>query len=109
MIEYKGYVGKVEFDAEDEVFHGSIINIDDTVTFAGKSVGALKKAFRDSVEDYLAYCAARGEKPDKPYSGALRLRIDPSLHRRAATAAAKAGKSLNRYIVESVERALRVS
>lgn len=108
MMEYKGYIGKVEFDAEDEIFHGCIVNIDDTVTFAGTSVRELKKAFRDSVEDYLEFCTTRGEKPDKPYSGALRLRLEPSLHRRAAAAAAKAGKSLNPYIVESVERAVHV-
>jgi predicted HicB family RNase H-like nuclease len=37
--------------------------------FQGESVGELKQVFQDSVEDYLAFCAERGEAPEKPYSG----------------------------------------
>lgn len=104
MMEYKGYIGNVVYDDRDEIFHGQLINIRDTVTFAGKSVKELKKAFKDSVDDYLEFCAKCGDPPNKPYSGTLRLRLEPDLHRRAATAAALAGKSLNSYIAESVER-----
>jgi len=106
MMEHQGYIGNVVYDERDEIFHGQVVNIRDTVTFAGTSVRELKKAFRDSVDCYLAYCAERGEQPDKPYSGTLRLRLDPELHRKAATAAKKAGKSLNGFIAESVERSI---
>jgi predicted HicB family RNase H-like nuclease len=68
-MEYKGYDGKVEFDDEASVFHGDVVNIRDVITFQGKRVAELRKAFRDSVEDYLAFCAKRGEEPDKPFSG----------------------------------------
>jgi predicted HicB family RNase H-like nuclease len=33
----------------------------------------LEKAFRDSVDDYLDFCAERGEEPDKPFSGRFML------------------------------------
>lgn len=33
MMEYKGYMAKVTFDPEAEVFHGEIINIRDVITF----------------------------------------------------------------------------
>ena len=69
MIEYKGYIAKVEFDDEAEVFHGEVINLRDVITFEGESVAELKQAFHDSVEDYLAFCAERGEEPEKPFSG----------------------------------------
>ncbi len=104
MMEYKGYIGSVVYDDRSEVLHGHVVNIRDVVTFEATSVEELKKEFRASVDDYLSFCAERGEKPDKPYSGTLRLRLDPELHRKAATAAKKAGKSLNSYIAESVER-----
>ena len=68
MMEYQGYLGKVEFDAEAELFHGEVINTRDVITFQGKSVQELKSAFRESVDDYLAFCSERGEKPDKPIS-----------------------------------------
>jgi predicted HicB family RNase H-like nuclease len=68
-MEYKGYIGQVAFDDEASIFHGKVINTRDVITFQGKSVAELKKAFRDSVDDYLAFCSERGEEPDKPFSG----------------------------------------
>jgi predicted HicB family RNase H-like nuclease len=50
MMEYKGYMGKVEFDDEAGIFHGEVINTRDVVTFRVESVKELKKAFRDSVD-----------------------------------------------------------
>jgi predicted HicB family RNase H-like nuclease len=63
MMEYKGYLGKVEFDDQAALFHGEVISTRDVITFQGKSVAELKQAFRDSVDDYLAFCAQRGEEP----------------------------------------------
>ena len=48
---------------------GEVINIRDVVTFQGQSVDELRQALADSVEDYLAFCAERGEAPDQPFSG----------------------------------------
>ena len=60
---YKGYQARVELDEEARVFHGEVINTRDVITFQGSSVDELQQAFEDSVDDYLEYCAARGEKP----------------------------------------------
>ncbi|WP_411344795.1 type II toxin-antitoxin system HicB family antitoxin [Paenibacillus sp. WLX1005] len=100
MLEYKGYIGKVEFDDEQEILHGEVINIKDVITFQALSVDELKQAFQESVDDYLDFCAERGEEPDKPYSGNLMLRISPTQHRLMAIAASKAGKSLNQWIAD---------
>lgn len=35
VLEYKGYLGSVEFSADDEVFFGKITGIRDVVTFEG--------------------------------------------------------------------------
>ncbi|MEE9368903.1 MAG: type II toxin-antitoxin system HicB family antitoxin [Pontiella sp.] len=58
-MEYKGYIGKVEFDDDANIFHGEIINLRDVVTFQGESVTELREAFKDSVDDYLEFCAER--------------------------------------------------
>jgi len=60
MMEYKGYLGKVEFDDEADVFHGELINTRDVITFQGQSVAELKQAFRDSVDDYLTSSSMLG-------------------------------------------------
>jgi predicted HicB family RNase H-like nuclease len=103
MMEYKGYVGKVEFDDEAGIFHGEVINTRDVITFQGASVAELKKAFRDSVEDYLAFCQERGEEPEKPFSGQFVTRVSPDLHRRINLAATLSGKSLNAWVTEQLE------
>jgi predicted HicB family RNase H-like nuclease len=79
LIVYKSCVGKVEFDLEAEIFHGEVINTRDVITFQGDCVKDLEQAFIDSVEDYLEFCVARGEKPDKPFSGKFVVRIEPEL------------------------------
>ena len=38
MMEYKGYLGKVEFDDEAGIFHGEAVDTRDVITFQGQSV-----------------------------------------------------------------------
>ncbi|MCM2357585.1 MAG: type II toxin-antitoxin system HicB family antitoxin [Geobacteraceae bacterium] len=108
MMEYKGYIGHVEFDDEAEIFHGEVINTRDVITFQGTTVDEIKQAFRDSVEDYLDYCAKLGQEPEKPFTGKFMLRIPPDLHRKIYVAAKQSGESINAWIKEqlahSVER-----
>lgn len=102
MMEYKGYIGVVEFDDEASIFHGDVVNTRDVITFQGKSVAEITKAFRESVDDYLQFCKERGEESDKPFSGRLVLRMEPKLHRALAVAARREKKSLNSLIVEKL-------
>ena len=104
MMEHKGYVGRVEYDDEAGIFHGEVINTRDVITFQGASVQELRKAFRDSVEDYLDFCQQRGEAPEKRFSGQFVTRISPDLHRRINIAASLSGKSLNAWVTEQLER-----
>jgi predicted HicB family RNase H-like nuclease len=107
MMEYRGYVGKVEYDDHAEVFHGDVINTRDVITFQGLSVAALRVAFKDSVDDYLAFCAERGEKPERPFSGQFVTRITADLHRSISAAAAISGQSLNSWVSEQLAQAVR--
>ena len=101
MLEYKGYFGTVE--ADDGVFVGRVSGLRDVITFEGATFAEVEQAFRDSVDDYLAFCAERGEPPDRPYSGKIPLRVSPETHRRAATRAQAAGMSLNQWIAHRIE------
>ena len=105
MMQYKGYIASVEYDDEGEIFHGEVINVRDVITFQGRTVAELKKALRDSVEDYLEFCKSRGETPEKPFSGKFVLRISPELHGRLTVAARRSRKSLNAWAAEQLERA----
>ncbi|XPV77643.1 MAG: type II toxin-antitoxin system HicB family antitoxin [Desulfovibrio sp.] len=104
-LEFNGYVGKFEYDNEADIFHGEVINLRDVITFQGRSIDELKKALKESIEDYLEFCAEEGEEPEKPYSGRFNLRIEPELHRRVAQAAAVNGLSLNKWVEKTLDNA----
>ncbi len=105
MLNYKGYAGHVEFDDEAGLFHGEVLDLKDVVTFQGTSVEDLQRAFRESIDDYLAYCSERGEEPDRPFSGRLMVRLSPELHRDVYVQAQREGKSLNQWIAEKLATA----
>jgi predicted HicB family RNase H-like nuclease len=65
---YRGYEAVVRFNAGAGVFHGEVVNTRDVITFQCASADEMKKAFEDSVEDYLALCEERGEHPERPRS-----------------------------------------
>ena len=62
LLEYRGYAGTVE--ADDGAFVGQVVGLRDVVTFEGESIVLVEAAFRQSIDDYLAFCAERGEALD---------------------------------------------
>ncbi len=109
MMEYKGYFAKVEFDDDANIFHGEVINLRDVITFEGETVDELKIAFHESVEDYLSFCADRGEDPEKPYSGKFLVRVEPQLHKTLVIQARKNGKSLNTWVHDALLKVVKDS
>ena len=106
MMNYKGYIGSVDYDDENRVFAGTVINTRSVITFSGKSVDELEKEFKASIDDYIAWCKEDGLEPEKPYSGRFNVRFDPELHQRAALGAKMLGMSLNGFIEKAVKDAL---
>lgn len=107
MMEYKGYIGKVEIDDEAGILYGEVINVRDVITFEGATVDEIQEAFHGSVDDYLAFCAKRGESPEKPFSGKFVIRLPTELHRKAYIQAKLEDKSLNSWVAEVLQTALQ--
>ncbi len=103
-MKYKGYLGDASFDAEARIFHGIVIGLKDVITFQGTTVKELEQAFKDSINDYLMWCKQRGEKPEKTFSGNLRLRLPIDLHAELALLAASRGVSLNSLIIDRLQK-----
>lgn len=106
IMHHKGYEAVIDFDEEAEIFHGEVVNMRDVITFQGASAAELKQAFADSMDDYLAFCAERGEQPEKPFSGQFVVRADPKLHKALSSAAQRDGVSLNKWVTSALERAV---
>lgn len=66
IIQYRGYAAAVGFDGTSGMFHGEVLNLRDVITFQGASAAEVQQAFAASVEEYLAFCKARGEEPEGP-------------------------------------------
>ena len=103
MMEYKGYFGAVEYDPQAKIFHGDVVNTRDVITFQGTTVDEIDRAFRDSVDDYLAWCVEDGVEPEKPYSGKFNVRLSPQLHRQVAILARQKRMSLNGFVEKALE------
>jgi predicted HicB family RNase H-like nuclease len=106
MFNYKDYVAHVQFDDEADIFHGEVINTKDVITFQGGTVKDLKKAFKESVDDYLSFCKERNESPDRPFSGKFNLRLDPQIHRDVFLSAKERGLSLNQWVIAAISNQL---
>ena len=106
MIKHKGYIGNIGFDPDAEILHGEVLGIRDVVTFEGRSVPEVLQAFRDSVDDYLEFCAERGQTPEKPCSGKFLVRIDPALHRQIAVVASTSNVSINTLVATCLSDAV---
>ena len=101
-MEYKGYLGTVEYDADARIFHGDVINTKDVITFQGTTVSEIEQAFKDSINDYLAWCKKDGIEPEKPYSGKFNVRLSPELHRQIVILAKKRRMSLNNFVEKAL-------
>lgn len=106
ILKHKGYVARVEFDADDRLFFGSIAGIEDGVGFHSDTVDGLIAAFEEAVDDYLETCRRIGKKPERPFSGTVYLRVDPAVHAKVAIAAKLAGKSISQFGGEALEKAV---
>jgi predicted HicB family RNase H-like nuclease len=106
IMEYKGYHTVIDdFDQENGIFHGRVVDIRDVIDFQATSGPALVEAFHESIDDYLDWAAAEGFEPDRPFSGQFTVRITPQLHRLVAVAARAEGKSLNQWLTDLMAEA----
>jgi len=106
LMKYKGFTAKAEFSADDGVFVGRLIGIDDIVMFEAKTVDELKSAFKEAVDFHIEVCEKTGKQAKKAYNGKLLFSFPSELHAEIAAAAAKHGKSINEFAKEVFESAI---
>ena len=102
-MKYKGHEGSVLHCAEDNLLHGRLLRIRDMVTYDGLSIPEIEKNFQGAVDEYLAFCAAIGKKPNRPLKEVIKLRTSRDLHRRLALYAHKHDLSTDAVISDAVQ------
>lgn len=103
-MQYRGYVGSVEFSEEDDVFYGSVMGIRSLISYEGESAKELVANFHGAVDEYLEYCAEQNKKPETAYKGSFNVRISPELHKKLVVYATAHNMSLNSYVEQTLEK-----
>jgi predicted HicB family RNase H-like nuclease len=104
VLKYKNFIATVHYSTEDEVFHGKITGIGDSITFEGDTVVDLKTAFEEAVNDYLNICKQIKKDPHKSFKGSFNVRIKPELHKKAAFKSLELGISLNQFVEKAISK-----
>ena len=65
-IVHKGYHGTIEVNNDDYSLHGSILFIEERMSYSGQSFAELEKNFQQAVEAHLQSCREQGLAP--PFS-----------------------------------------
>lgn len=102
-LEYKKYLGTVNYAAEDKVFYGKIEGINDLVTFEGENVSDLEKHFQEAVDDYIHTCEVLEKAPERTYKGVFNVRVPVAMHKQISRIAIKKRMKLNEVVKMSLE------
>lgn len=107
FMHYKSYYGSVHFDDKELFFYGNVEFIRASVTYEATDARGLRKAFEDSIDEYLDLCKTQDIEPETPFKGSLNVRLGPELHRRVAIAAEHHHSTINKFIVETLSQAVK--
>ncbi|MBC8949448.1 type II toxin-antitoxin system HicB family antitoxin [Xenorhabdus sp. TS4] len=102
-LTYKGYIGTIEFDVEDNYLFGKLAYIRDLVTYQATTIKELEDEFKKSIELYLEDCQELNKKPDTPFKGSFNVRVHPEMHRHLAEIADESGLTINAVVNKALE------
>lgn len=105
IMEYKDYLGSVEFSEVDKVLFGKVMGVNALISYEGSTVAELIEDFHNAVEAYLALCESKQIIPEKSYYDSF-VRIPWELHNQCAKFAATHHKTLNSFVEESLRNSL---
>ena len=106
VLEYNGFIGSVDFSIEDHVLFGSLLYINDLVTYEGETIQELEEAFKEAVEEYIELCKECDKEPEKPFKGVFNVRVSPEIHKKAVFEAEKRGVTLNQFVGEAIRKSI---
>ena len=99
----------MQFDNDDKIIVGRVLDIADLITFHGDSVASFEvapPAAVDGLVDACRHLGDLGDAPEKPASGGrMMLRVAPKVDVAALKAASRSGLSLNKWAEQMLQRA----
>lgn len=105
IMEINDYRALIQYDPEIEMFRGEFVGLNGSADFYASDIEGLKKEGAISLKVFLQMCTEEGDEPKKSYSGKFNIRIPPELHEDITSVAISEGKSLNQWVVETLNYA----
>ena len=106
LMEIDGFRAVIKYDPEIEMFRGEFVSLNGGADFYAGDVERLKKEGAISLKLFLKACQDRGIEPKKEYSGKFNVRVPSGLHADIVSAATADGKSLNQWVVDTLDHAI---
>ena len=108
LMEINGFSAVIKYDPEIEMFRGEFLELNGGADFYAEDIKTLKKEGAVSLGIFLDACKKRNIEPKKGYSGKFNLRVPTRLHADIITVASAEGKSLNQWIVDTLDYAVHI-
>jgi len=108
LMEIDGFRAVIKYDPEIEMFRGEFVGLNGGADFYASDIESLKKEGAISLKVFLKACQERGIEPKKEYSGKFNVRVPSSLHADIVSAATADGKSLNQWVVDTLDHAFHL-
>ncbi len=106
IMEIEGYRAVIQYDPDIEMFRGEFIGLNGSADFYAKDIEGLLKEGNVSLKVFFEMCREDGVEPRKEYSGKFNLRIQPKLHAEITAEAMAAGKSLNQWVADLLDKSI---
>jgi predicted HicB family RNase H-like nuclease len=108
-LNYKGYLGTIEYSEGDNFFHGKVLGMSrDCITYEGESATELLDDFKGAIDMYIEHCQTKGIKPEKSYNDMVTIHIPYDIQSKIAKYVENNGTSINSFIRDPVERRLEI-
>ncbi len=108
-IDIDGNKAVISFDPDIGLFRGEFLELNGGADFYASSVAELELEGRKSLKVFMEICREKNIEPKRSFSGRFNVRIEPSVHAAAVTAAAAENKSLNEWVAETIAEAARAA
>ena len=105
IMEINNYRALIQYDPEIEMFRGEFMGLNGSADFYASDIEGLKKEGAISLKVFLQMCKEDGVEPKKNYSGKFNIRIPSKLHEDIASVAISEGKSINQWVIETLNYA----
>ena len=107
VMEYKGYLGSIEYSQDDNVMYGKVMGIKSLILYEGETISELKTEFENMVDDYLELCESTGTEPEVPIDDEIYITLDPEIRRDANKLIQSQNISFNKLIEMSLKETLK--